>query len=121
MDLIVVGIGTGNWVWGRSVQEVVVGNVGSETTEEGGGSGVSVEVSEQLSSGAQVGGPSEPSSMASVDVGVDANGVELLESVGDTLGISGLCTGTLSNVQVGDHVGQRIRFDNSNNADLRVL
>ena len=60
---------------------VIVGNVGRKTTDKGWRSSVLVQGAEKLGSWLDVCGPSKPSSMTSIEVHVDANRVELLDSV----------------------------------------
>ena len=105
----------------KHTEGVVVGNVGGKTTEERRGASVLVDVGEELSGGGQVGGPTQPTSVTSIDVHVDTEGVEGLESVDDTLLVGALGARALGDVHVGDHVGERIGFDDSNNTDIGVL
>ena len=56
---------------------------GSETLDEGGSTCVLEDLSEELSSGSQVGGPAEPSGVASIQVHEYTNSRELLECVVD--------------------------------------
>lgn len=58
--------------------------------------------------------------MASVEVHVDTNSVELLHGVGDTGLVCILGTRALRDVQVGDQVGERIRLNDGDDTDLRV-
>jgi len=84
-------------------------------------SGTGVELSEELSSGGQVGRPAEPSSVTSIEVHVDTEGVEGLDGVGDTRLVGSLSTTALGNVKVGDQVGQRVGLDDSNDTNIGVF
>lgn len=121
MHFIVVRVVLGDRVGGGGRESVVIRNVGGEATEEGRLASVAIELSEELGSRAQVGGPAEPAGVTSVEVHVDTDGVELLNSVDNALLVGALGTAALGDVQVSDQVRERVRFDDSNNADVRVL
>jgi len=106
---------------GKHTESIVVGDVGGKTAEECRGTSVLVDVGEELSSRSQVGGPTQPAGVTSIDVHVDTEGVEGLESVDDTLLVGALGARAFSDVHVGNHVGEGIGLDDSNNADIRVL
>lgn len=63
----------------------------------------------------------EPSSVSSVDVHVNAEGVQSLKSVDGALLVSSGSAGTLGDVHVGDHVGERIGLDDGDDTDIGVL
>jgi hypothetical protein len=62
--LVTVGVSLRVGRAGTERPSVVVGDVGGQTTNGRGGTGVGVDFGEECCGGAQVGGPSEPSSMA---------------------------------------------------------
>jgi hypothetical protein len=68
VDLVVVVVTLGDWVGGSSAEGVVVGNVGGKTTDVRRFAGTGPDLSEHGSSRADVGWPSEPSSVTSIDV-----------------------------------------------------
>lgn len=137
VDLVVVRVALGAGVGGGSAERIVVGDVGGEAADERGGAGVLEDGGEHLGGGAQVGGPAEPASMASIEVHVHADGRELLDGVVDAglckdvnvsfpLGkeecdayqVGGLSVGALLDVQVGDEVSQGVGLDDGNDADI---
>lgn len=60
----------GDRVGGGSNESVEVGNVGGKTTDTSVGTSLLEEAAEELSSGANVGRPSEPTSVAGIGVDV---------------------------------------------------
>lgn len=89
---------------------IVVGNVGSETTDCSWLTGICPQAGEKGGSGTDVCGPAEPSSVSCIEVHEDVWFVELLDGVGDTLDVCGFSCGTFGNVEVGNQVGKRIRL-----------
>ena len=79
---------------------------GGETLDEGRLASIGVDLSEELCSRGQVGGPAEPSSVASIHVHVHANRGELDEGVVHAGEVGRLGVSALLDVQVGDQVGQ---------------
>ena len=141
VDLVVVGVGGSDGIGRRSTEGVVIGNVylvtpsvnleprksstviltGSETAEGLGGASVHVDLGEELTGGSQVGGPSEPSSVTGVDVHVNIECRQLLDSIYNTLFIRRLGTRTFRPAEVGDQVGQRIRLNDCDDSNRWVL
>ena len=79
---------------------------GCETAEGRRRAGVPVDLGEELTCGSQVCGPSEPSSVAGVDVHMNIKCRQFLDSIDNALFIRRLGTGTLGQAEVGDQVGQ---------------
>lgn len=102
------------------VPAIVVSHVGGKTTDCVGAACVLVHASEELSSRGQVGLPAEPASMSSVQVHSDVGEVELREGIVGAFQIRGLGVAALGNVEVGDQVGQRVRLDNEDDAEVAV-
>jgi len=120
VDLVVVGVSLSDGVGGGRRERVVVCNVGGQATDETGRSSALVQRTEELSGGRQVGGPSQPSSVSGVKVGVDvAELVQLLDCVCDAGKIGGLSVGTFCYAQVGDQVGKTVGFDDGNHTNIR--
>ena len=109
-ELLLVVDGVRGGVRGRRAERpgVVVGDVGDETTERLGGAGILVDLGVQRSSQGLVGRPSEPSSVAGIEVHGDVGQVEVLDGVVGALEVSGLSVLALGDVQVGDQVGQGV-------------
>lgn len=94
---------------------------GGETPDEGRLASVGVDLSEELCGRGQVGGPAEPSSVASVHVHVYTDRGELDEGVVHASEVGRLGVGALLHAQVGDQVGQRVRLDDSDDTDIGEL
>lgn len=114
VGLVVVRVALGGWVGRGSSEGVVVGNVGSETTDEGALATVGPHRDEEISSGRDVGWPAEPSGVTGIHVHVDASSGEGLEGIGGgrLVTISGSRAAWVA--QVGDQVGQRVGLNDSN-------
>lgn len=69
---------------GDLTQSVVVGDVSCQSTDEGGRASILVELSKQLGSRGQVGGPTKPACVTCIQVHVDTNSVQLFHGVGYT-------------------------------------
>lgn len=85
---------------------IVVGNVGSKTTELLGRAGVLVDLSEHSRSGGEILSPSEPSSVTTVQVHGDIGESELLDGVDSQVLVGSSSTGALGDTHVGDRVGK---------------
>jgi hypothetical protein len=118
VDLIIVGVALRDRIRTRSAQSVIVGDVGSQAANERRGRGVLVELREEGGRGLEVGRPAKPASMSSVEVHVDTDGVELLDSIRNGLKVGRLGIGAFLNAQVGDQVGERVGLDDSNDANI---
>lgn len=118
--LVAVGVSLSVRWAGRDGPGIVVGNVGSKTTEGLWRSGILVKVGVVWTGQLQVGWPSEPSSVTSIDVHGDVWQVELLKSIGDTLFVGLLGIGTLLDVGVGNHVGQAVWLNDEGDWDIWV-
>ena len=141
MDLIVVRVGGSDWVWRRSAEGVVVGYIcfeiqsvhldsrhlpmviltGGKTAEGFGRASILVDLGEELSGGSQIGGPPKPSSVTSIEVHANVEWCQCFYSIGNALFIRCLGSSTLRLAKVGDHVGQRIRFNDGHDGDRRIL
>lgn len=110
--LIVVGVALGVVGLGGELPAVVVGDVGDETANARRLASVLVDLSVELSSRANVGGPAEPATVTGIEVHGDVGEVEFLDSVNGELLVSTLGLGTLVDVQVGDQVSKRVRLCN---------
>lgn len=99
---------------------VVVGYVGRETTHGSRGAGILVHLGEQVGGRLQVGRPSQPAGVASVDIHSDVGQVELRQGVlhGDQVVVLGV--GTLGHVEVRHQVGKRVGLDDKQDPDVRV-
>ena len=94
---------------------------GGETLDEGGLASVGVDLGEELGGGGKVGGPAEPSGVASVHVHVYANGSELDESVVHASEVGRLRVGALRDAQVGDQVGKRVGLNDGHDLGVGVF
>lgn len=65
----------------KPTQCVVIGDIGCQSTDERWGTGILIELSEQLGGRGQVSRPAEPASVTCIQVHVDASSIKLLESV----------------------------------------
>lgn len=65
--------------------------------------------------------PAKPTTVAGIDVHGDIGQVELLESIGDTIAVTGgrILAGLL--IGIGDEVGKRVRLDDEGDSSVRVL
>ena len=106
--LVVVAVALGV---GRSRGDgpgVVVGDVGGETANGGGGACSFVDLGEQLGCWADVGAPAEPAGVAGVEIGRDVRVVEGLDGVLDAAGVGGLGLLAFGDVKVGDEVAKTV-------------
>jgi hypothetical protein len=110
--LIVVGVALGVVRLGGKLPAVVVGDVGDETANARRLAGVLVDLSVELSSRANVGGPAEPATVTSIEVHGDVGKVEFLDGVDGEFLVSTLGLGALVDVQVGDQVSKGVRLCN---------
>ena len=95
---------------GRGRPGVVVGNVSGETADGGGFASSSVKLSEKSCGGLDVGGPSEPSGVAGIEIHAHVGQIELLDGIGNAL-LVGICSiGTLLHAQICHQVGQAVGF-----------
>jgi len=92
-----------------------------KTADSSGPASVAVDLSKELSSRLDVGGPAKPASVASIHVHGNVRKIELFEGIDSKLLVSGGSVRALLDVHVGDHVGQGIRFNDQNSADIGVL
>lgn len=67
---------------GDLTQSVVVGDVSCQSTDERGRASILVELSKQLGSRGQVGGPTKPACVTCIQVHVYTSSVQLFDSVG---------------------------------------
>lgn len=105
LGLVVLTIGVVGELSGDHVPLVPAGNVGGDTANLGGATGIDVDAGELLCSGDEVVVPAEPATVTGVDVSDHVGEVEGLQSVGDTLAVA--FGGVLARleVDVGDQVG----------------
>lgn len=105
----------------RAIEGVPAGDVGGNTADLLGRSSGLVDAGELLGSGLEVVVPAEPASVSSINVHDDVGEVELLESICNTLAVSG--SGILAGleVNVGDQVGERIGLDDQDDTGVGVL
>jgi len=118
--LVIVGVGAGVGGGASQAPGVVVGNVGDEPTDRSRLASVLVDAGKEISSGLDVGGPSQPTGVTSIEVHGNVGQVELLEGVDSQLLVGGRSSAALGNAHVGDHVGKRIGLDDEDGADVRV-
>lgn len=97
---------------------VVVGGVGGKTTESGWLTSVLPEGNIVWSSGAQVVWPSEPTSVASIQVHGNVWQVQVLEGIVDAVFIRSLCVGALGDTHVCDHVGHAVWLNDQSDWDV---
>ena len=119
--LVVVAVALGVRRGRGDAPGVVVGNVGSQTTDGGGLAGTRVDAGIQVGCGLNVGGPAEPAGMASIEVHAHVGEVELLQGIDGQLLVGGGRSAALRNVHVGDHVGEGVGLDDQDGADVGVL
>lgn len=119
--LVAVGVGAGEGGALGDGEAVVVGDVGGESTDSLWLASLGVELCEHVGGRADVGGPSEPSSVASIKVHGHVGKVQLLHGV-DGEGLVGGCgVGALRDTHVGDHVSKGIWLDDEDDLDIAVL
>lgn len=118
--LVAVGIARRvGWAGGKT-PSVVVGHVRCQTSDCGRLASGAVDLSKERRSRADIGAPSEPSSMAGIKVHSDVREVQLRERVLDTSEVSGLGVGALGDGQVGHQVSDGIRLDYEDDLDVGV-
>ena len=100
---------------------VVVGNVGSETTNGSRLASVLIDAGIQVGSGLNVGGPAEPTGVTSIEVHGHMRKVELLEGIDGQLLVGSRRSAALRDVHVGHHVGKRVGLNDQDGADVGVL
>lgn len=108
--LIAVRVARGVRGAGSDTPGVVVGNVGSKTSDGGGAASSLVDLSEKGGGRADVGRPSQPSGVTGVEIHGYVWKVQGADGILDTLLVGSLGIGTLGDAQVGDQVGQGIRL-----------
>ena len=89
---------------------IVVCNIGGQTPDLRGAASCLVKISKHGCSRANIGGPSKPSSVTSIEIHGNVRKVELLNSVGCAFLICSSCVGALGDIQVGDKVSKGIGF-----------
>lgn len=104
--LVTVDVGGGvSWACSDG-PGIVVGNVGSKTTELLGGAGTLVDLSVHGRRGGKVKRPSEPSSVTTVQVHGDIGESELLDGIDSQILVASGGTGALGDTHIGDRVGE---------------
>lgn len=73
VDFVVVGVTRGDWVGAGGTESIIVGNVGSKTSNARvstavASTGPCIDVGKESGSGSDVCGPSEPSSMSGIEI-----------------------------------------------------
>lgn len=122
VELVVVRVALGDRVGRGGDESVVVGDVGRKTTDASlrGTAGLLEKAAEQIGSGLQVGGPSEPASMACIGVEVEVGLSQSLPGP-DGEGLVGVFgVGALLDAHVGDHVGQAVGLVDGDDADIGI-
>jgi hypothetical protein len=100
---------------------VVVSNVGSKTTERSWRTGGLVETSEVWARLRQIVWPSEPTSVASIEIHGNVRHVQGLDRIVDAVFISSLSVGALGDTHVGDHVGNTVGLNDQSDWDIWVI
>jgi len=119
LEFISVGVALDDLIGCGGGESVVVGNVGGKTLDTIVRDAL-VDVGEHRRCGIDVCGPSEPSSVTSIEVEPD---VALLDGAEDVLGallVSGLSNDAVVVAHVGDHVGEGIGLNDSDDTDIGV-
>jgi hypothetical protein len=123
VELVVVRVALSDGVRSGSRERVVVGNVGYQTTHVLRRASSDVEVAEELGRRPNVGRPTEPAGVSSIEVHVHTDGVQLLDRVCNGALVSRRGVRALLDVQVGDQVCQRVglnrRYDG--NGGVRLI
>jgi hypothetical protein len=102
----------------RPTKRIIVRDVGCQTTDFCTGACSLEDLTEQLSGGGDVGGPSKPSCVSSIEVQPNVRLLKLGNSVRNEGFISILRVGAFFIVaDIGDQVGKPVRFDNEDNAN----
>lgn len=118
--LITVGVALSvGWASGDA-PSIVVGYVGRKTANLSGASSLLVQVTEELSRGADVGRPAEPASVSGVKVHDDVGKVERLHGVDSGGLVDCFGIGALLHVQVRDKIGETVGLIDKSELDIGV-